>query len=207
VLLITNERPLRCPEWLDYTPNEVWADLGDKGALYRRSVQSWEKAWEISSVHKWVEVRVTNQASQLLAVRSSRWWDNPMWMDKLFWVYSKPLTIRPKPEQVYSFYVLEFFECLRVRDAAIARFGYNPFDTPAPGLLIPVECCELGWDDTQAGYATNIRQGAMERAKAPVPAEVQDKEAVAQEKVKSLTKELYDASEDTRWDVEGFNDY
>lgn len=207
MLLLTQSRPMRCRMWEDLTPNELYA----QNSVYRDLVANWGKANDLPSGHKWNEMRLVKQQSVLEIKRSSAWWDDPMWMERLFWCYSRPILHRPAKGQFIQFYALEYYECQRVLSAAIQKFGYNPFskrdengnlvaDT-APSLIIPAECIELAWDDTRGGYATNIRQGAIERASRPVSQQELDREAAIQEQVKKKMTELVDISHDRRWDT------
>ena len=212
MLIQTQARPDRCKQWEDYTPNEYYS----QNSGYRQLVRGWEKQSSLPHGKIWREVRVTHQHSELELKKSSKWWDDPMWMDKYFWVYHKPLIYRVDEHHSYRFYALEYYECQRIKDAAVAKFGYNPFTFQdvdgslyvdhEPSLLIPVECVEVAWEDTQAGYATNIRQQAIERSKAPVPNFVKEREQAIQEAVEQKKKELYDVSNDPKWRTNPKND-
>lgn len=198
MLIITQERPLRCPEWEDYTPNEAMEIYPP----YRRALKKWALESDIPWTDRLVEVRVTKQESRFKMNRSSRWWDDPLWMDKLFWIFHKPIQLFPYGNEPMSCYALEFFECQRILRSAVDKFGYNPFTRIneqgelesdwQPSLFIPCECVEIAWTDTQGGYATNIREGAVLRANEEKSSYEQDLEASIEEQIREKTKEIYD---------------
>lgn len=172
MLLVTDKRAEQCAMWADLTPNEYYQQNAD----YRNLIRNWAKHNDIPKWSKCFEVRLVNQKSRLSIEQSSRWWDQPEFMDKRFWVYARPVKLFPDgPEkEPLACYALEFHECQRVKDVAVAKLGYNPFFeygpdghaqvNEAPSLLVPVDCCEIAWEDTKAGFATNIRERAIERA-------------------------------------------
>ena len=207
MLIQTEKRSLRCAMWEDYTPNE----LMKSSAEYRNIIKKWAKESQISKTNRLFEVRIVRQQSELEIHKSSAWWDDPMWMDMLFWVYQTPVKLYPEGEKGPSFscYALEFYECQRIMNAAIVKFGYNPFQKrdeygnvtrdDQPSLLIPTDCVEVEWNETKGGYADNLREGAIERAEKPLTQEEQELEAEADEAVKKLSEDIYDVSGDVRW--------
>lgn len=197
MLIITDQRPLRCPEWEDYTPNEMM----ELHPGYRKLLRRWCRESDIPWSNRLVEVRVVSQESRFSIHKSTRWWDDPLWMDKLFWVFAKPVQLYPDGKNSSSCYALEFFECQRVKAAAEQKFGYNPFtrvnekgeleQDMEPSLFIPCECVEIAWTDTKGGYATNIREQCIGRAQQEKSSQEQDMEAAIQEAVREKTKQLY----------------
>lgn len=184
--------PTKNSKWVDRTPNEEFRD----NPAYAIMVEQWAKKNKIPSWRILFEVRIIYTKSILDIHQSNRWWDDPLFMDHIFWVYQKPITFKNisgnKPYQVYA---LEYYECLRVVDIAKNKFGYNPFPSEAPSLCIPVDCVELCWDETQAGYSKHIRQ----REEKKLSNKVLDKEEADKEEVNKLLTEIVDVSNDARW--------
>lgn len=189
MLLKTQTRMERCPMWLDITPNELYFQNED----YRTLLAEWAGINDIPKHDKMFEVRIVNQRSALEIHRSHAWWDQPEFMDQVFWVFVKPIQCFPDgPEgEPLPCYPLEFYECLRVMEVAMQKLGYNPFPEPhPPSLLVPVECVQIEWEETTGGYADNIREQCIARANAPKSNAEKEAEHQLQEIVKEKTKEL-----------------
>lgn len=176
----------------NFTPNVALR----KNQEYIDATKQWARKWGVRDTKNLFEVRVVKATSRVGFSQRQRWWDDPMWMDKIFWVYQAPISL---PKNRYGehvqFYALEMFENKRVVKATVEQFGYNPFPSWLPALLIPVECVELCWDDTEAGYSRHCR----EPIDPPKTQEQIEKEQQVEEVVREIQKDFYEVSNDPKW--------
>lgn len=138
------------------TPNELWLKKGSEGRIHRSHIKAWYRRSNLPHPPKrWFEVRITKTSSNDL-MRKGMWWQDSLWMDKVFWVDQKPYS-EIVDGQLIQFYVLDFWECQRVRAVLLHEKHQEPFATQEPSLLVPCECCTLCWDETTQGYSDHIR--------------------------------------------------
>jgi hypothetical protein len=190
MLIIPNARPVKNPKWAgNITPNTEY----DSSPQYRTIADNFGKKAEAKGPYKFKEVRPVSLRSVLTLDESARWWNDPEWMDKVFWVYNKPISFLENGRW-YQTYLLEFFESQRVLEGAFRKFGKNIFDDPFPCLLIPCDVVQVCMWEFAAGVSEHKRESI-----APVPTQQEiEKEAQIQEHVKELEKNIVDISE-TPW--------
>jgi hypothetical protein len=186
MLLIPEKHPVKNPYWQHLTPNEAF----EKDRQYETIATAFAKKGEVVGPYKFFEVRIIGGSSMLSLEASSRWWDDPMFMERIFWVYQKPVYFYPSGQQHWGAYALEFYEAQRVVQAATKKFGYNPFDEH-PNLLVPIDCVQLAWNETSNGISDHCRYRAKVE---PTQAEI-DREGRIQEEVKKITENLEDISD------------
>lgn len=200
--------PVKNPFWDDKTPNEYF----DQNEAYRQKLTQWGYRNQLKRVNRMFLVRITKQKSELDLEQSSRWWDDPTWMEKCFWVFTQPVPLWVGNSKL-SCYALEYFECQRVKNAAIRLFGFNPFSktailpdgiirqvaNPEPSLLVPVHCCGHAWDETSNGYSDHLRHDAAERAAKKLSQEQIDRDGLVREEVEKKMQEVINISNNREW--------
>lgn len=145
--------PVKNRHWQIQTPNEKYF-YSDS---YQAQVSKYAVKNGVPVEGKFVEVRVVKQASKLDLEGSTRWWDHPVWMDKVFWVFRRPLNFYPDGKN-YQCYLLEPLESRRVVTKAIELLGHNPFQEIEPGIVIPVDVCQqVLLAETSGGISDHIR--------------------------------------------------
>jgi len=187
--------PEKHPKWSgNYTPNVAY----QKDRTYRETVDTWCASKRIGGPGKTFEVRIVKSSSKLDVPHTANWWNNPLFMEKIFWVYQKPLSVKHKNDYV-QLYCLEFFENIRVRVMAERELGYNPWEEEVPSLCVPSECVELCWEDTVGGQSAHCRDKFD-----PDPTQEEiEKEDQLMEIAKGIQKNLVDVSNDDSWKVKG----
>lgn len=189
MLIIPEVRATSNPLWANRTPNEAFET--DPG--YAEVAMAFTKKVSASS-NRWVRVRIVKASPILdLSVRA-KWWDDPLWMDKIFWVYNKPIAA-VIDGQYYQTYALEFLEAQRVLEDTFRKYNANRFEDPFPALYVPCDCCHLAWSETTNGYSDHL----LERPEKALTQQEIDKESAIQEVVKQLEKELVDISDQESW--------
>lgn len=137
------------------TPNEMWRELSPIGTCHRKHIKQWYRENNLPHPPKrWFEVRVVNFYSD--ATERGMWWESPLFMDKVFWVDQKPYS-EMVGGQLVQFYILDFYECQRVRGILMEEQGQEPFVKDDPSLLIPISCTQICWEETSAGTSEHIR--------------------------------------------------
>lgn len=161
MLILPQKYSIRNKVWEHYTPNEVYNNLdlsrsylgydySDNEALYAlKNKFGGQKVWR--------EFRIIQATTGLDVADKHRWWNDPLFMDKVFWVYMKPVKANVD-NQTVDFYALEMFESHRVYEATLEKYKRPMFSSEFPGLLIPKECVANCWDETTNGFADNIRE-------------------------------------------------
>lgn len=151
------EYPTKNPFWADQTPNELYT----QNDTYRDMVDEFIRFHQIPGTGRFIEVRITREKETIEILQGERWWDDPLFMEKVFWVFDKPLLTKVKDDGPMGFvnfqsYFLEPFECQRVNEVGRYKFGYPPFPADA-AIMIPVTCATMAWDETSAGLSDHIR--------------------------------------------------
>lgn len=129
-------------EFSGYTPNEAYQSV----ELYRRVANDFGKYNKVPGPYKFFEIRVTRDKTSVLYTATDRWWEHKNVMDRIYWVYQKPV-YEVLDGQRYQYYVLEPNECIRVWEALGRPKGYDL----SAAFIIPTECTDLTWEDTVAG--------------------------------------------------------
>lgn len=186
MLIQTEARPVKSETWQHWTPNEVYADLRlsqeHLGLNYRKVIDLWMRKYRYTAPRKWFEIRVMKENSLILPVQSSKdWWKDPAFMDKIFWVYQKPMRIKYKNTDCFV-YVLEFMECQRVEQLLWQRIGRKPFRSDYPLLFVPVDCAEHAWNERSGGYSDHLRP----RPEVVLTQEEIDKDGEVEEAIKKI---------------------
>lgn len=181
--------PTKNPKWAIETPNERY--LSDP--LYKNLADAYQRGNGIPGHARWWEVRIVHQSSIFTFISS--WWDEPMFMDKIFWVYQTPFTIRPAGKEPYQMYAMELFESKRINQLGYDRYGFYPVAEANPCFIIPVDVCQLCWDETSGGVSDHIRPREV---KPPTQEEV-DRESALEEYANKKMEEIEDVSNDPKW--------
>lgn len=132
-----------------YTPNEAY----DTFAEYKTYVNYFGAINRIPTPYKFVQVRITKQKPSVLFTRTKNWWDDPGFMDHVFWVFSKPVSDR-LDNDFFSYYALEPKECVRVMRRLKQLGGH--FDSRMAAFLVPCECATLAWEETTNGVSDHL---------------------------------------------------
>ena len=117
--------------WTLQTPNEAYRN----NVAYHDLVEEWSRRNQIPGPFAFQQVRIVSRHSSLSLHKSACWWDQALFMDKVFWVYRQPETFYPDGREPYQVYFLEYYECMRVADAATNELGQNPFPPEASLIL------------------------------------------------------------------------
>lgn len=169
------------PQWRDYTPNEAYRDR----ANYQELVDMFVLANGVKGPVNFLEVRITKR--NIVQV-SDDWWDDPMFSDKVFWVFHKPEIAYPDGH-IWQVYFLEPFEGFRVMNAATEKFGYNPWP-PTAALMLPCECTTMAWDETSGGVSDHGRARPLY-----VPSDMElEVQAQVQQEVRKIQEHMVDVS-------------
>lgn len=162
------------------TPNEALELDPD----YARLVKTFGRHNHLLGPYKFFEVRIIKQRATIGLSGQRNWWDHPLFMDHVFWMFQKPYLDQEDGEFV-SCYALEPFECIRVWKA----IEQQPNEERLAGAwIVPVECCQIAWHETKEGYSEHIhhrpeivptqadldRQGELERASKELLDQAQD---------------------------------
>lgn len=181
--------PTKNPRWAVQTPNEAYRD----DAKYRFVIDSFMRKHRVPGQPAWHEVRVVKQASRLAI--SSHWWDDPVFMEKVFWVYRSPITYRRANGEPAQASILEPYEAKRVADALFEMTGHPSFHPFEDCLVLPVDVWSMAWDETSAGYSDHIRW----RPESVKTQEEIDRERKDEEVVKQIEERMFDIAEDKRF--------
>lgn len=151
----------------------------------------------IPGPYKFHEIRVVKQKPQLVFTPTRSWWDDPMFMDRIFWAFMKPVyeMIDGLP---YSYYALEPKECVRVIKLGWSKFGIQPVSDLQAAFIIPVECCELAMNERAAGVSEHLHTHLI-----PIKVETQeevDKRAQRDAEVARLSELITDISSDPNFE-------
>lgn len=142
--------PVKNPLWNTFTPNEHYV----RNKTYRDYVDRFVQINDVGCTVNFMEVRIVR--SKISLGPSTNWWDDSLFMEKVFWVFHKPLTIYPEGKAPWQAYFLEPMECVRVADIALEKFKRPVFD-PTNAVMIPCECTHMAWDETSGGYSDHLR--------------------------------------------------
>lgn len=143
--------------WQERTPNEEYAE----NPQYRQMVDEFIAKYKTPGGARFFEVRLVKPQENIGVVESDRWWDDALFIEKIFWVFDKPHLTKVRDDNPKGFlnfqaYYLEPFECQRVNNIGLEKFGYLPFPQDA-AIMLPVECTQMAWDETSGGYSDHIR--------------------------------------------------
>jgi hypothetical protein len=173
------------------TPNEAYA--GDGG--YRRLVDAFKIYNHISAQSRFFEVRVSKQSPLATSTGQVKWWDDPLFMEKVLWVFQQPHVDRVD-DAPYPYYILEPYECMRVLNLGFEKYHRMPVGDPKAAFYIPVECCHHAWNETSAGYSDHLRP----RPKIEPTQEETDRRATQEAEGRELLASAVDAANDPRFE-------
>lgn len=157
--------------WLYETPNTKL----ERDSKYRTFCKDWKKRFRVSGTLKFAEMRIVKTKSSNIEWEQG-WWEDSMFMDKLFWVYLKPTPVLVGDIPARVFY-LEPYECMRVVANYITRDGYNKLESYSPALVLPEDVVSQAWNETSNGISDHIREHTIE----PLTQEDQDRDGEFQE--------------------------
>lgn len=149
--------PDKNPMWSNYTPNEEWRD----NMQYRKFVERWRKLNAIPGHTKFLEKRIIKTKGDIEIPGANRWWEDSLFMEKIFWVFHKPIYATVDGQMV-SFHALEPYECFRVVAAGEMKYGKNMFGTEHPPLILPTELLGSCFDEFAGGKNEHIRERPVE---------------------------------------------
>ena len=182
ILPKTLQHPVRNPAWTVSTPNELYKTSPE----YQDVVASFRRAFDIKTIN-FLEVRITQRTSSKLSL-ANRWWDDPYFMEKIFWVFDKPYLVQ-NPQGFFQAYYLEPLEYERVQQAGFERFGNRPF-ADDDAIMVPCDCCNITWDETSAGISDHIRYRPEEKP----TQEEQDFKEIRKEEIREIQKDIVEIS-------------
>lgn len=190
MLIIPHQEPVKHPKWAgNITPNTEF----EKNPHYQRVAVQFAQKAEAKGPYKFKEVRPIKLRSVLTLEESQRWWNDPQWMDKVFWVYNRPISFFDNGKW-FQTYLLEFYESQRILEGSLRKFGKNIFGDPFPCLLIPCDVVQVCLWEFAAGVSEHRRESIE-----PVPTQEQiEKEQRIEERAKEIAKTLHDIS-DSPW--------
>jgi hypothetical protein len=141
------------PYWEErgITPNEA----RDLDSRYQRALKGFARHNKLTGPHRFFEVRIVRNRPAV-DVLTQNWWEHPKFMDRVYWMFQRPMIIYLEDYSAYQLYVLEPMECLRVLNIFRRDFGNNPLGDPRTAFVVPVECCQLAWTETKGGYSEHI---------------------------------------------------
>lgn len=129
-----------------YTPNEAYKQI----PVYTDVVDQFARYNNIAG-RKFFEVRVLREKPSTLFSATKTWWSHKGIMDRVFWVFQKPVYERVDGH-IYTYYALEPNECLRIYDILGKPDGLDL----SHAFIIPVECVDLVWNETANGVSEHI---------------------------------------------------
>lgn len=179
--------PTKNPTWEHRTPNEAY----QQDAQYQEMVDFFVQNGKVSNKPSFFEVRVLAKNSLLALNSDERWWNEPMFMEKIFWVFQQPVTFYPEGLQAWQAWVLEPLEHVRVFNAMKEKIGYNPYPTGTV-LLLPCDCGEPAWNETSGGYSDHIHH----RLHVPPTQEQVDAEAELRVETDRLMEQITEITTD-----------
>lgn len=134
------------------TPNEA----NELEPRYRALSRNYARQNGVPGPYKFFEVRIVN-ANCIFGLRArTNWWNDPEWMDRVFWMYQKPVMFFIDEERV-PFYTLEPFEGWRVWNVGAHRHGMTISENHLKQAWhVPVDCCQVAWEETSAGISDHL---------------------------------------------------
>ena len=188
--------PDKNPIWYNQTPNELY----ETNSFYQELVNQWCRINDLRvKPYRWIEIRVISERTTRPIDVNSRWWANSLFMEKVFWVFNRPIKIfnGEKKDDFMMFYALETFECEAVAEKYKQTFMKTPFREAYPSLLLPVECCEQCFWDMEGGYSRHIRP----RVDIAQTQAEKDEEGRKQKEIKEHLKNIcpFEVTEDGKW--------
>lgn len=179
-------QPEKNPAWTHITPNERY----QFDEQYQALVDMFAAKYRVSKGN-FFEVRVHSRA----VVGNDEWWfEDALWMDKVFWVFQKPLRFFPPGEEPWQAWALEPLEHVRVHETMMQVEGRDPYANDQL-FLLPCHAGSIAWEETSGGFADNIR---YRPEYVPTQQEI-DKEQAIEEVKNDLLTQISDVSNDTRF--------
>jgi hypothetical protein len=175
------------PKWQATTPNE----LRRSSLSYAETSTHFAKKAGFSGPWGFEEVRIVLPESQIEL--ENPWWSDPLFMDKVFWVYRTPFYYEPDGVK-WGIYLLEPFECQRVAAVAENKFGHPVFGKNAP-IVIPIDVTQRAFYETSNGVSDHIRPLLrVEPSAEDKEKEAEDRAAIEARlvEVKEITNELWE---------------
>lgn len=208
------------------TENPLWANVtpGEEAHFnpeYDQLARTFAQLNGIDYHGRFMKIRIVREAGEFRI--PDAWWAEPNWQDKLFWAYQTPVKgyHKDNPDTPILFYALEPEECSRVRLYEKSRSGHHRF-AHADSLIVPCDCCEQAWDETSAGTSDHLLpRPELGEVKDPLVQEIESphlkvvdriqnlksdedrqEEAASEERVKEISKQIQDVTDDPRWNKE-----
>jgi len=154
MLIRTYTEPTKHPKWAgNVTPNTEYGT----NPHYQEIADEFAKKGRAPGPSKWKEVRAIKGAAIISLSEMDRWWFQPEWMDRVFWVYYKPVGVM-EDGKYYQTYLLEFYESQRVLAGTVRRFGRNIFNDPFPTIYIPCDVVQTCLWEFAAGESEHKRE-------------------------------------------------
>ena len=152
-MLIKIASPMSGYEWFDTTPGEE-CHFNQK---YRFMSRRFCEKNHIDSFDRFLKVRIVREKGRYSI--PDAWWRESPWQDQVFWCYQTPVPLYHKANQItpYLCYALEAFECKRVRQYELDRWGNSKFAI-GDSLIVPCDCCDQCWDETRGGISDHKRE-------------------------------------------------
>lgn len=185
----------RNEQWLIRTPNEAYYQDED----YQKAVDAYHHLWGFGFRKRWIEMRIVSQFSA--KKYRNAWWQQPYFMEHIFWVYQQLEIDKTIPNQPHTLYYLEYSEAQRVAFILYKETGRWPFPMEYPLLELPSECCQLTQEETKQGVSEHIRH-RPEVVKSSLEIEV---EKAQEEEVAEITKSIkeieFKSDESDQWNI------
>lgn len=173
-------------ETLGLTPNEA-KDLDPR---YQRALEAFTQHNKLTGPHRFFEVRIVRNRP-LIDALTQNWWEHPRFMERIYWMFQRPMVIYLSDLTQYPLYVLEPMECLRVWNTFRRELRANPAGDPRTAFVVPVDCCELAWTETKGGVSEHIHY----RPKQAPTQEQLDAEGRKKAEIDRLLEEAIDLSQ------------
>lgn len=140
--------PVKNPVWEIRTPNEAYRD----DLSYSELVDFFLRKNGLPGNPTFFQIRVTKPS---IVAGEGWWYEEAVFVDKIFWVVQKPLRFFPEGEPPWQGWVLEPLEHLRVHKAVSDDKGNSPYP-PDQLFIIPCDAAHLAWEETSNGYSDHI---------------------------------------------------
>lgn len=131
------------------TPNE----LIERNKEYRDYVRGFALWNEYKKPYKFMQVRIVKQKPSVVYGPTTNWWDDPDFMDHIYWVFLKPISDRID-NAFFSYYALEPVESAQIYAELESRGG--KLGKRMNGFVVPCECCVQCYDETKGGIGEHI---------------------------------------------------
>lgn len=175
------------PKWQATTPNE----LRRSSLSYAEMSINFAKRAGFGGPWGFEEVRIVSSISGIEL--DNAWWADPLFMDKVFWVYRTPFYYEPDGAK-WGVYLLEPYECQRIEAVAENKFGHPVFGENAP-IIIPIDVTQRAFYETSNGFSDHIRPLLRIEPSAEEKQRKAEEDALIEKKleeVKEITNELWE---------------